>query len=71
VQDDQCVVAGQVLRESCIEGLVQIYGATGSAETSLNELCEFTLPAVPVGNYLLKVRMGDVEIEVPELKLTA
>lgn len=71
VQNDQCVVAGQVLRESCIEGVVQISGTPGSAETSLNDLCEFTFPALPVGNYLLKIRMGDVEIEVPELKLTA
>ena len=71
LQGDECVVAGQVLRGNRVEGLVEIHGASGSAETSLNELCDFTLPALPVGSYLLKVRMGDVEIEVPELKLTA
>jgi hypothetical protein len=71
VQNDQCVVAGQVLRDGCIEGLVEISGASGSAETSLNELCEFIFPALPLGNYQLRVKMGDVEIEVPELEFTA
>jgi hypothetical protein len=32
-------------------------------------LCEFKLPAIPVGNYSLRVRMSDVEIEIPELEL--
>lgn len=71
VQNDQCVVAGQVLRDGCKGGLVEIVGAIGSAETSLNELCEFTFPALPLGNYKLRVKMEDVEIEVPELELTA
>jgi hypothetical protein len=71
LENDQCVVAGQVLRDSCIEGLVEISGASGFAETSLNELCEFIFPALPLGNYQLRVKMGDVEIEVPELELTA
>jgi hypothetical protein len=71
MQNDQCVVAGQVLRDGCIEGLVEISGASGSAETSLNELCEFIFPALPLGNYQLRVKMWDVEIEVPELELTA
>ena len=69
VQNDECIVAGQIMRDGCTGGVVEISGATGSAEASLNELCEFTLPAVPVGNYSLKVRMLDVEIEIPELEL--
>ena len=69
VQNDECIVAGQVLREGCVGGLVEISGATGSAEASLNEQCEFTLPPVPVGNYSLKVKMLDVEIEILELAL--
>jgi hypothetical protein len=69
VQDDECVVSGQVLRDGCAGGVVEISGATGSSEVSLNELCEFMLPAVPVGNYSLRVRMLDVEIEIPELDL--
>ena len=69
IQNEECVVAGQVLREGCAGGLVKISGATGSAEASLNELCEFTLPAIPLGNYSLRVRMQDVEIEIPKLEL--
>ena len=70
VQNDECVVAGQIMRDGCTGGgVVEISGASGSAEASLNELCEFTLPAVPIGNYSLTVRMLDVEIEIPELEL--
>jgi hypothetical protein len=69
IQNEECVIAGQVIREGCVGGLVEISGATGSAEASLNELCEFMLPAIPVGNYSLRVKMVDVEIEVPELEL--
>ena len=69
IQNEECVVAGQIMREGCAEGLVEISGATGSAEASLNELCEFTLPAIPVGQYSLRVRMLDLEIEIPELEL--
>jgi len=69
IQNEECVLAGQVIREGCAEGLVEISGATGSAKASLNELCEFTLPAIPVGSYSLRVRMPDVEIEIPRLEL--
>ena len=69
IRNDECVVAGQVIRDGCVAGLVEISGATGSAEASLSALCEFTLPAIPVGNYSLRVRMHDVEIEIPELEL--
>jgi hypothetical protein len=69
VQNDECVVAGQVIREGCRSGRVEISGDAGSAAVSLNEVCEFTLPAIPVGNYSLRVKMPDVEIEIPELTL--
>lgn len=69
VQNDECVVAGQVIREGCARGFVEISGATGTVETSLNELCEFTLTSIPLGTYSLKVRLPDVEIEIPELDL--
>lgn len=71
LHDDMWVVAGQVLREDCTGGRVEIEGLSGSAAAALNELCEFTLPAVPPGNYLLRVHMADVEVEVPQLELTA
>ena len=69
IQNEECIVMGQVIREGCVGGLVEISGATGSVEVRLNELCEFTLPAIPIGNYSLRVRMPDVEIEIPELEL--
>lgn len=69
IQNDECIVAGQIIREGYVGGLVEISGPTGSAEASLNELCEFTLPALPIGYYSLKVKMSDVEIEIPELEL--
>ena len=70
VQNEECSLAGQVIREHCAGGVAQISGAAGSAETSLNDLCEFTLPAIPFGNYLLRIRIQDFEIEIPELELT-
>ena len=69
VQNEECILSGQVIREGCKGGLVEISGVTVSAAATLNELCEFTLPPIPVGNYSLKVRMPDVEIEIPELDL--
>ena len=69
VQNDECVVAGQVIRDGCAGGRVEISGDAGSAAASLNEVCEFTLPAIPLGNYSLRVKMPDVQIEIPELEL--
>ena len=69
VQNDECIVAGQVIRADCVSGMVEISGDAGSATASLNEVCEFTLPAIPLGNYSLRVKMPDVQIEIPELEL--
>jgi hypothetical protein len=69
VQNDECIVAGQVIRADYVSGLVEISGDAGSATASLNEVCEFTLPAIPLGNYALKIKMPDVQIEIPELEL--
>ena len=69
VQNDECIVAGQVIRADCVSGQVEISGAAGSATASLNEVCEFTLPAIPLGNYALRIKMPDVQIEIPELEL--
>src|SRR5215217_5642018 len=69
VQNDECIVAGQVIRADCASGEVEISGAAGSATASLNEVCEFTLPAIPLGNYALRINMPDVQIEIPELEL--
>jgi hypothetical protein len=69
VQNEECILSGQIIREGCKGGLVEISGVTGSAAATLNELCEFTLPPIPAGHYSLKVKMPDVEIEIPELDL--
>ena len=69
VQNDECIVTGQIIRDGCVGGRVEISGETGSAAATLNELCEFSLSPIPPGNYSLKVRMPDVEIEIPDLDL--
>ncbi len=58
VQNEECILAGQVIREGCAGALVEISGATASARARLSELCEFTLPAIPVGIYSLTIRMS-------------
>ena len=69
VRNDECILAGQVIGEGCAEGHVEISGEAGRSTTTLNEICEFTLPPIPPGNYSLTVRMLDREIEIPELEL--
>lgn len=69
VQNDECTLAGQVIGEGCAGAHIEISGVAGKSKAILNELCEFTLPPIPVGNYLLTLRMLDREIEIPELEL--
>ncbi len=69
VQHDDCLLAGQVIRDDCTGGVIEIWNQEGSAEVSLNELCEFTFPALPVGNYSLRVRLPQLEFEIPKLEL--
>ncbi|HJY28908.1 MAG TPA: hypothetical protein VJ306_12865 [Pyrinomonadaceae bacterium] len=69
VQNDECIVTGQVIRADCVSGQVEISGDAGAATASFNEVCEFTLPAIPLGNYSLRIKMPDVQIEIPELEL--
>ena len=69
MQDDECILAGQIIGEGCAEGHVEISGVAGRSGATLNEVCEFTLPPIPAGNYSLTVRMLDREIEIPELEL--
>jgi anti-sigma factor RsiW len=66
---DAWVVSGQVLGE-CSGGRVELRGASGAvAQVVLNDLCEFSLPPVRAGDYTLRLRLPDVEIEVPEIDL--
>lgn len=68
-EEDRWVISGQVLAENCVAARVEIDGTTGSASTALNDNCEFTLPPLPRGNYLLRILMPDSEIEIPPLDL--
>jgi anti-sigma factor RsiW len=65
-------VSGQVLGP-CDGGEVEVEGGAGAglARASLNDLCEFTLPPVPEGVYTLRLRVAEVEVEIPELSLRA
>jgi hypothetical protein len=67
--DSQWIIAGQVLGQGCQDGEVDIQGETVSLSTRLNANCEFTLPAVPSGDYQLRLRLSDIEVEVPRLEL--
>lgn len=71
--EESWVVSGQVLgQEQCSGGEVLLEGAEGaSAATSLNELCEFTLPPVAAGSYTLRLRLSNLEIEIPRFELRA
>jgi hypothetical protein len=69
VENEECHLAGQIIRDNCGGAQIELSGVTGTVTTELNELCEFTFPAIPTGNYSLRVRMPDVEIEIPELEL--
>lgn len=62
------IVSGQVLGP-CEGGQIEMRGDKASAQATLNDLCEFTLPQVEAGHYDLTLRLGDVELEVTELKL--
>ena len=70
-QDDQWIVAGQVLGQDCVGGRVEIEGESGLAVVALNELCEFTLPPLPPGSYTLRLLLRNAEVEIPQLELRA
>lgn len=61
-------VSGQVLGP-CEGGEVEVAAGGRAARAGLNDLCEFTLPPVPEGVYTLRLRVGKVEVEIPELSL--
>ena len=61
-------VSGQVLGP-CDGGEVEVEAGARRESAGLNDLCEFTLPPVPEGVYTLRLRVGEVEVEIPELSL--
>jgi len=65
---DQWVITGQVLGPQG-SGHLELSGESGLIEASLDDRCEFELPPVTPGSYWMVLRLSDLELEVPELKL--
>src|SRR5438105_644668 len=59
-------VTGQVLGP-CAGGTVELRGASDTLSVALNELCAFTLVPLVAGVYTLTLRLGEVDLEIPEL----
>jgi hypothetical protein len=71
-EQENWIVAGQVLGEDCVGGRIELEGRSGElTAVHLNDLCEFTLPPVPAGSYTVRLRLGNVEVEIPQLELRA
>lgn len=68
-RDNKWIIAGQVLGAGCDGGEVVVDGEGISESSRLNDSCEFSLPAVPPGEYRLRLRLSDIEVEVPRLEL--
>jgi len=68
--DSLWAVSGQVLGD-CDGGQIELHGPMFQVQAALNQLCEFTLPPVPAGNYTLNLRMPDLEIEIAGLDIGA
>ena len=66
---DRWNVSGQVLGTECGGGEVQMQSETANESAGLNDVCEFNLAPVTSGSYRLRLRLEDVEIEVPQLEL--
>lgn len=62
------VVAGQLLGP-CADGQAELQSPTFQVQAALNELCEFTLPPAPNGNYTLSLHLSDVDIEIVGLAI--
>jgi hypothetical protein len=70
--DDCWLVSGQVLgAEDLSEGSIELEGEGAQVSSPLNDLSEFTLPPVPTGSYTLRLRLMNMDIEVPGFNLGA
>ena len=66
---EEWVVSGQLLG-TATSGKAELRGETAQVQAVLNELSEFTLPAVPAGTYTLVLYLNNIEIEVTVLELS-
>ncbi|HYJ47793.1 MAG TPA: hypothetical protein VEV81_14345 [Pyrinomonadaceae bacterium] len=64
-------LSGQVLGEECPGGHIEITGESATVRADLNEQCEFSLSSLPAGNYQLRLRWKELEVEIPRLELKA
>lgn len=68
--DQLYALRGQVLGECSGVGRIFLTSAGEQvAEVPLDELCEFTLPVVPLGDYALTVRLPNASIVVSDLAI--
>ena len=70
-EGDNWKVTGQLLGGDCVPGEVALESKSATVSTQLNDVCEFSLPPVASGNYTLRVRLANLEVEVPRLELRA
>jgi len=61
-------VSGQVLGD-CAGGSVELFGPIDRVQATLNDLCEFHFPPMPAGNYALRLRLGDTDVEALGLEV--
>lgn len=64
-------VSGQIFGAECASGQIEFTSESTSARADLNEQCEFALSALPSGSYQLRLRVKELEVEIPELELRA
>jgi hypothetical protein len=65
--DGKWVITGQVLGD-CDAGEIELIGPSRQ-HANLDNLLAFALAPVPPGEYGMRVRCGEIEIEVPEFNL--
>ena len=62
------VISGQMFGP-CEGGSAELVSSRNAQTTTLNELCEFSLPPVEGGRYTLLLRYADAEVEVSDLQI--
>jgi hypothetical protein len=64
-------VSGQILGQECASGQIELEGEATRAHAVLNEQCEFKMASLPSGSYRLRLRLANLEVEIPQLELKA
>jgi hypothetical protein len=61
-------VSGQLLGPT-VNGQIELQGDAGILQAALNDLGEFSLPPTSSGVYSLILRLGNLEVELPQLEI--